>query len=522
MAMLICALAPLQRMLTVGWISDDAAWQVAFRTWRPGSGTLVLPPNTYALRIPLLIATDVLLPSSRWTLFATSLLLNTIGLLLIVRVATEAIAEARGVEASALGRSERLIALGACGASFVVSLTMRLSNAGLTTRNFEAGLYLAILLVGYQTVLGRRHLDTWPRRVGIVLSVGVLGNNDPLFIYSIVAPFLVGVAATIAWRSTRQRSIVVPPSAGRLAVCASLGVAVWLGGRRLLEVVGARIEDSHVGLASLDDYPDHTWVVARGHFRTAGGDLLSDPNRWYRPFGAIFVLVAAAVVVATVTMIGARVAGRSGPTLWMTTLPLIWLVVLTALYLVSSAGASTDAFRYVAVGFPAIGLAGAVVIARHGDSWRWPMAAIVSVVLVVAGLQLIDRDASGRDAEVRATARAVDELTEAGYAYGYSGFWTAHIVTYYADQPQPIVAIECSPQGRTVAFEWIADLGHIADVKDHPEASSFIIVDYLDGRALTCPPGVLRELHGAPGRTISVSPNIEIWLYSDNLVLAGT
>jgi hypothetical protein len=162
------------------------------------------------------------------------------------------------------------------------------------------------------------------------------------------------------------------------------------------------------------------------------------------------------------------------------------------------------------------------MISLRSESWRFTLAALVAVALVVAGLQLTARESSVRDAEVRSTAQAVEELSEAGYTYGYSGFWTAHIVTYYADQPQPIVAIECSAQGRTVPFEWIADVGHIDDARSNPDESSFIIVDHLAGRALTCPPDVLRQLHGVPARTMTISENIEIWLYDDNAILEGT
>ncbi len=77
---LVSVIAPLERLRTSGWISDDTAWQVALRTWRPGGGELVLTENTYLLHWPLFVIGTIFAPSSRWTILVIAVVLQTVGL----------------------------------------------------------------------------------------------------------------------------------------------------------------------------------------------------------------------------------------------------------------------------------------------------------------------------------------------------------------------------------------------------------------------------------------------------------
>jgi hypothetical protein len=131
--------------------------------------------------------------------------------------------------------------------------------------------------------------------------------------------------------------------------------------------------------------------------------------------------------------------------------------------------------------------------------------------LAVAGSTVFARQGTEGNGTYQ-IALAVERLAdETGASLGYSGYWTSHIVTYYAGDPPTVLAENCGADGRSQPFEWITDLEPFAPDQPAP-SSTFIIVD-TSPRALACPPDLLLAEHGEPARVIGVDDVTEIWLY---------
>ncbi|MEO6652599.1 MAG: hypothetical protein ABIP17_08075 [Ilumatobacteraceae bacterium] len=520
---IVSLISPLERMLTSGWISDDTSWQVALRTWRPWDDTWVLTENTYILHWPLFVVANALLPSNRWTVLLIAAALQSIGLWLIVSFARHAVARSIGRPIAGLRWWNDLLALGACGAYQVLDTIARQSNAGVSTRNLEAGLYLLTLRLGFEIVNGERPMRSVQGWLAVMVAVATLSLNDPLFAYTIVVP-LIG-ATVVVWI---VGSLVSRPGraevsserwmpAYRLASSAGAGLLLWRLVHALLPTVGITQRAASTRRADLGVVPEQARIVLGGLAQMAGRALTRDSAFVVQVVGAVMVIVALASVAAVLVllMVARRRSGSGSP--WLAITALGWLAVLAVTYALTTSGASLAEFRYVAVGFPAVAAAVAVALSVTPRSVQCAFAAVAVAAIAVGGTLDIRRDADDGDRLMLETADAIDRLASQGYDRGYSGYWTSSILTYYADAP--VLPVVCSDEALTVPYEWLVDMGQFDLALDHPGDRSFIIVDRRAALSLTCPDDLLIAQHGPPVDIVRVRDVIEIWVYDDRDVV---
>lgn len=519
---LVSVIAPLERLLTSGWISDDTSWQVALRTWRPGAGELVLTENTYVLHWPLFLIGNALLPPNRWSILIIAVILQAVGLWLIVSFARHAMARSMGRPVETLRWRHDLVAVGACCAYQVADPIMRLSNAGVSTRNLEAGLYLLVIRIGFEVVVGDRSIASTRRVVLIAGAVGLLSLNDPLFAYTIVVPFigvtvLVWIVSSVAHRVSGRPADRWTP-AYRLASSVGAGLLVWRAVRALLPFAGITQRAASTRLAEVGEVPAHASVVLGGLGQMAGRNLVRDSAIVVQIIGVVLLVVA---VVSVVSVLARSLRPRSstdpGPP-WMTIAALGWLAVVATTYTVTTSGASLAEFRYVAVAFPAVGVAAAVAVSSIPRAIQYGFTAVAVAAIAIAGTVGIARDTDDGELLMLETADVLDELVERGYSRGYSGYWTSSILTYLADAP--VLPVVCSEVGLTAPYEWLVDLGQFDEAVDRPGDRSFIVVDRRAALSLTCPDELLLAQHGRPADVLRVRDDIEVWLYDDRDVVA--
>jgi hypothetical protein len=502
----LCVLIPLERFTEQRWHSDDVAWQVAFRTWRPGAETLMLTENTYLLRLPLLLISDAMVRARPLELAALSLTLNIIAFLLILRFARFAIASSVGIQGHRLTWVHEATAAAAALTPLIVSEAVRVNNGGTTARNLEAGLYLLALQTGIEVWRGERRITERWHLVALAIAVALLSLNDPLFAYSIAVPFL-GWVALARWgprptRRIRPRGLWPHPALGVLA-----GLALWQVLRQVLTLIGIEQRSSGVEPVSPGDLWSNLTVLADVLSHALGIDQVtsSDPIRWIVGSVVLVALVACAVA--------APRAGFGAPAL----LGLIWLAVLSLLFVITTAGASGANSRYVIVGIATIGIAAGAVAARS----RRGIVAIgfVAVVTVSGAFVNVARELDGEaNAEAIELSRLVNDLHDDGYTIAYSGYWTAHIVTYYAESDARVLAVICDAEGRTAPFRWLADLSRFESAAGTPRRGSVLIYDD-SRRRQTCARDALVTAHGRPDRvlTIAASDRIEVWVYEQDI-----
>jgi hypothetical protein len=503
----IAFLVALERRFPLRFDSDDVAWQIALRDWRPGQSTLVLPENTYLLHIPLLVLGDRLLPSGPNSLLVVSWLLNLIGLVLIVWVADRVVAATLDTTPDHLDWATRAVTLASVAVAVLASPDQRLVMSGLTSRNLEIGLGLVII---------HRVTTVWRDRVALprsdiaigVAALAFIGLDDPLLLYSIVVPtIIVGLIALVVPVMRRGRDVTdgaTRACALSITLVGTLGIAAWQLLRLIIGALDVRQSDAGVDLVGPVEALAHVDELTEVWGMISGVDRIGN-GHWYQ------VATGIGVAVLVVAMVVVLIRSRSWPPeVWAI---LAWPVVLSALYVATTAGSDPELVRYVAVGYPAIG----VVLAATASRERLLRLAVVGFALftlIVAGTTVFSR----RGTEGNGTyqiALALEQFSEeSGTSLGFSGYWTAHIVTYYAGDPPTVLAENCGPDGRSQPFEWITDLGRFDpdESSTSPSTSSFIIVD-TSPRALACPPDLLRAEHGEPTRIVDVDEATEIWLY---------
>lgn len=502
-----CATIPLERFANSDWHSDDVAWQVAFRSWRPGADTLVLTENTYVLRLPLLLAADALMPSTVWQLAAVSMFLCAVAFVLVLGFVRYAVAASLGRRASTLTVAEEAVAAAVAATTLVISEPMRLVNSGLTTRNVETGLYLVVLWFGYEVWTDRRRIDGVAGVAAVVTAVALLGLNDPLFVASLALPFLAGAAVL---RLAVLLGRVVRPDAldSRLDVAVLGGVAGWLAIRAGLPAIGVEQRGIGVSVASPGSLPDHLEHLVRIASMASGIDRIDGDRAWQQVTAVVF----AAAMVALLAALVRRRRSLGAPVL----LSLTWLVSLCGLFVFSSEGGSVAGFRYVAVGAGALAAAAAVVAVRS----RSGQVAVAAVLVVALGGAVTEHAVEwGRNenAAYGELADVVDELAAQGDATGYSGYWTAHIVTFLAGSEARVLAITCDADGWPAPFVWLADLSRF-EAPDAARTGSFLIVDRTV-TATMCAPESLRDRFGPPDRVLPVaaSDGYEVWVWDRDI-----
>ncbi|MEJ7800328.1 MAG: hypothetical protein WKF60_07410 [Ilumatobacter sp.] len=524
--MLISVIAPLERLLSSGWISDDTSWQVALRTWRPGGGEWVLTENTYILHWPLFVISNALLPSNRWTILILAVILQAVGLWLIVSFARHAIAEAVERLVSGLRWWHDLLAVGVCGAYQVADQIMRVSNAGVTTRNLEVGLYLLAIRLGFEVVVGDRQVGTIGRHSVVAGGVALLSLNDPLFAYTIVVPFigLIVLAFVVRWAPRRtdshgggaESADVRWRAAYSLASSAGAGLLIWQAAHAALPFVGITQRPASTRLSDLGAVPGHARVVLGGLGQMAGRRLISDASILVQVIGVILFVVAMASVVAVLVRPLARRSGSRSS--WLAIISLGWLAIVATTYMITTSGASLAEFRYVAVAFPSVGVAVAVSVSSLPRAANYGFVIVAVAAIGGAGTLAIARDADDGELLMPETSDILDDLAANGYDRGYSGYWTSSILTYLSDAP--VLPVVCSDVGLTVPYEWLVDMGQFDDALDRPGDRSFIVVDRRAALSLTCPDELLIEQHGRPVDVLLVRNDIEVWLYDDRDVVA--
>lgn len=508
----VAVLIALERRYPLRFDSDDVAWQIALREWRPGHGTLVLPENTYLLHLPLLLVGDHLLPSGPTALLIVSWALNLIGLVLIVGVTDRVVAATLATTVDRLGWRIRAVTLASITVAVLTSPDQRFFMAGLTSRNLEIG--LGLVIVHRLTVVWNERRALSPRDVALgATALAVMGFDDPLLLYSIVVPAIALAAVVVAAqliRRGRDADHRTRRCALGIALVGTAGLIGWQLLRLVVDLLGVRQSEAGFGLVGPLDALGHADELAEVWAKLTGADRIAD-GRWFQVaigIGAVLLALAAIVVLV-----------RSRPWPLEVWTILAWPVALSALYVATSAGSDPNLYRYVAAGYPAVGVGMAAAAGRE----RLLRLAIVGFALftvAVAGATVFERRGTAGNGTYQIAA-AVERLAdETGTTLGYSGYWTSHIVTYYAGDPPTVLAEHCGADARSEPFEWITDLGRF-DPERPPASSTFIIVD-TSPRALACPPDLLRAEHGEPSRIIAVDDATEIWLYDRDVTARST
>jgi hypothetical protein len=500
----VALLIALERRFPLRYDSDDVAWQIALRGWRPGGGALVLPENTYLLHLPVILLGDRLLPSGPNALLLVSTILNLIGLALIVWVADRVVAAALGTTPDRLAWRTRAVTLAAITIAVMASPDQRLVMSGLTSRNLEIGVGLVII---------HRATSAWNDRAAlpprdIVIGAGALaliGLDDPLLMYSIVVP---AIALAVVVLAAQQLRAGRPDADARTRPCL-LGIALvgvgglvgWRALRLLVDALEVRQEDAGLDLVGLGEALGHVDELAQVWGMITAIDRIAD-DHWYQWATGLGVAALAAMTVAVL------IRARPWPLeLWTI---LAWPLVLSALYVGTTAGSNPDLVRYIAAGYPALGVVVAVAATRERRLSQAVVGFAVFTFAVACGTAATRRGTEGNG--TYQLASVVERLAaETGTSLGYSGYWTSHIVTYYAGDPPTVLAEHCGPDGTSEPFEWITDL-EAFDPDGPAPSSTFIIVD-TSARALACPPDLLLAEHGEPARVIGVDDATEIWLY---------
>jgi hypothetical protein len=497
MAMIVA----LERRFPLRYDSDDVAWQIALRSWRPGHDTLVLTENTYVLHVPALVLGD-LLPAGPAALLAVSWVLNVVGLAMIVWVAEHVVATALDTTRDRLGWRLRAAVVAAIVVVVLISPTQRWIMSGLTSRNLEIGIGL-IIIWRLTTIWSAREAPSVGRAVGGAVVLALVGLDDPLLMYSIVVPAVVVALGAIAV-GRRDAAATPRPAAAWIAIVGLGGLAGWRLLRWVVGALGVRQAGAGNELVTPRRAFGHLDELVEVLGRITTADMIDD-GVWYRTVAG--VLAVAVPVAAVVVLIRARPVPL---TVWTI---LGWPVVLSLLYVATSAGSNPDTLRYVAVGYPAVGVAVAVAAARS-PVLRTVVLAFAVVATVVATATLLDRRGNEGNGTYQLALQLREAGDEAGATIGYSGYWTAHIVTYYAGDPPTVLATICDADGRTAPFEWLTDLGRFE--RDEPAASSFVIVD-TSPSATACPPDLIIAQHGTPSEIVGVDGDTQIWIYDGDV-----
>lgn len=501
-----CAVIPLEMFTSFAWRSDDVAWQVALRTWRPGVEHLAIPENTYVIRIPLLLLVDWLTPSGVWQLAATSLVLNGIAFLLVRGFGRAVMAASLGCRPSELSIWAELAVAGAAVMPLIFSEALRLSNAGLTTRNLETGIYLLVLRLALEVATCQREFGSTRDIVKAAVVVGVLSLNDPLFVASIVAPgsllLIVSIAlgryaAGAPWRI----------QCSRLLFSAILGMGFWLMARRCLELASVKQQPSGVSLTP-SQVANNAANLLRV-IRLAGG---ASPNAGDPTTIQLIAIVSGSIGLAlAVTVIAmARRHGRLGQ-LWMA-----WFAVLCLLFVLSSAGQSVAGFRYVSVGLGGLPVVAAAVWAKkaYGTVATVTLAALLSCMAAIEAS--VERHGHPNDG-IEQLALAVDGVAErSGITIGYAGYWAAHVSTYLNSAGARVLGVRCDSSGSTIPFDWLADMSQFSSVEraQRSRSGTFYVIDRTP-LATGCDPELIAQQFGEPSYVVLVGSPLqyELWVW---------
>jgi hypothetical protein len=303
---LVAVRVALERRFPLRYDSDDVAWQVALRGWRPGQGTLVLPENTYLLHIPVLVLGDRLLPSGPTALLVVSSILNLVGLALIVWVADRVVATTLDTSPDQLDWRTRAVTLASIAVAVLASPDQRLVMSGLTSRNLEIG--IGLVVIHRLTTVWRDRTSVPPRDIVIGGSaLALIGLDDPLLRYSIVVPAIAVATVTMATQSIRsgRRGLDAQTRAGTvsIAVVGVAGLVGWQLLRRLLDVLDVRQADAGFDVVGPVDALGHADELAEVWGMISGIDRIAN-GHWYQ--SAIGIGVAALAVGTVVVLIRSR------------------------------------------------------------------------------------------------------------------------------------------------------------------------------------------------------------------------
>lgn len=481
-----------RRMSGATWTSDDVAWQVAFRTWRPGASTLYLPDNTYVLHWPLLVLGDLLLPDRPLQLFLLSALLNAAGLLLVLRFVRWAMAD---VLDRPLGVVDELAAAAAVAAVLVANSTVGFTNAGLTSRGLEAGVSLAAIQLMVEVWRGDRRVSGPGRAGAAVVAVALLGLNDPLFVYSIVVPG----AAVFAWSAVRGRRRDAATAAGVLL----LGIVGWQLGRWILRAVG-------VQQVSIDHDPKLSNLIE--HLPILRDVVLAGVGLRPRDASEVVGNVLQALVGAVVVVFVLWAVLRCRRALGVALLPLVWLAVLSLAFLASSV-AEFGAGRYVLYGIGALAPLVAIGVRSLGRSGVVAVA-LAAFAVGTAFADLVSVRSGTEAAEPLQLASTLESLASEGYDVVLAGFWSTAITRYYGDglDIRPVV---CG--GSTLEYRWLVDDSVFDSAAPSDRATGSVVA--VDRELGIGPCSDPTEQFGAPTR-VEVVGRHDLFLYDGDVSAA--
>ncbi len=486
--------------------SDDVAWHVALRTWRPGMETLVLPDNSYVLKWPLFLVANLMSPASVEAVIVQSLLLNAVALFLVWHFARYA---ARLAVAQAPHRPPWVADVVAGSAVAFTWASSELTwdlTARLTNRNLEIGLIAALLELLHRLY---RMPDTapnsfrWSAVAGIV--VGIVLLDDPLIAYTIVLPVLafLTVAALLGYR----RPGLVPTVIVSVVAIATWRVAVLAAGAIGVDQVSLRPT-----VVDVRDLPRQALIGLDALARTFGVTVFSaEPSSAEFWLGVVRIVVFVGAVVLAVRTWRRRREFDAGAA------AIAWVAVVLAVFVFSSFGAGLWNIRYVAV---AVAAAPAVLSASMIRLSNRFLGAVCAVLLLITALTLFARLPGVADPAVSPNDPAVEMSGVLASLSGdrsdtvvFGDFWNAHVHSYFTDLEPQVLAVGCA-NGLTVPRYWISDFSRF---HRGPAQRTAFIYDPSPG-LFTCPRADLLAQFGEPDEIISVGVR-EVWVFERDLGL---
>ncbi|KQR48545.1 hypothetical protein ASF87_06610 [Microbacterium sp. Leaf161] len=301
-----------------------------------------------------------------------------------------------------------------------------LASLQLTTTYYSATVVAAVLTIGIvRRMIDSRALMAWPSiGLGVVALVSTLSN--PLYAVWATIPLVTLLAIASVSTGLRSRAPVI--------------IAVLLAGTTLGFLSRIPLA-AWITKTGVDYIQPGQWHESIDYY----GRLVGE--RMQSPLGVIGLLIAAALIVAAV--VRTVRAGDPGSRLvaamaWVAPV----MVVVGAVMLGTHAARYLQPFAFA----PVLALVAAPHPLRVGDRVRRPVAAMVGVLLLVAGGLSIPRLA---DAATRPDAdlACVTDWVDASGRTGAGPFWTVRLPKLHLADPSQLVQVD----HQLNAYAWLVD-----------------------------------------------------------------
>jgi hypothetical protein len=473
--------------------SDDVFVQTILFDWTHGLHTLTwINMDCFVLKLPIYLATQLILPLGRRALFLDALFFSLANLILFWFGARYFIRRFASGSDSMLGLLMVWVVL--LGFFFTTLLTR------LNTRNIEIGASFALL------ALAARYLENGPTKItrkylvnliSICAALGLFLLNDQYFIYNLVLPLAILLLVSLRKTMSRRRVTLL----GVLI----LGVGFFKIWALAATVLNIKFYHQPVAYATVDKiggnirlFVDATTSIFHAHLfgMTPGAPL------------ALLALINLAVLSIVFRYIWIKGLNIATPQDFWRTFFILQLLLACMVFIFSDVALDILSARYLAILPFDVAILGAWAFSSMTDGSRKVMAIITAVALLgniaFLGARLI-RTAPNPNYE---NMTIISQARSLGLTKGYADYWDASINTYLAGGAPNVIAVDC-PHGESVVFHWLMDDG--PSLK--PAKTSFYIYDKDRGAYGSCDDKVAARQFGPATKTVPISATATMYVY---------